>query len=623
MTEEENKPFAPFHADPHDGRLFRFIHHIVHIVTGQKSAEVDVTELARFPEKNPNPVLRAARDGTLLYANPASADLLTAWCCQIGQPLPAAWHEHVLAVLASGVSGSVETAVAQRIFSLVFVPLTQEDCVNIYGTDITDYRYAEERRAYKALLLANVHDAVVGTDDQLRVTYWNKAAEEMFGWSEQEALGQEAGVLFKTKIIGSSREVALDKLMTLGRHDGEAVYTRKDGFDIQAHVRSTVLRDAQGEFAGLVSTIRDITARKQAEEALRLSEERFAKAFHSSPVAIIMTRNKDDRIVDVNEAWSKLLGYTREQAVGRTPAELKIIAVNYRQQVVDLGESPDRLQNVEASITTYTGEIRTILFSMDLLDIRGESHTLTTFTDITERKRAQQQALDLTLERERMQLLASFVQDAAHEFRTPLAVISTLAFVMARLPEEEKRRIRSDTIQAQVQRITKLVDMLLLMTRLDSGVMAEQSPVDVDKLVKAVCQKAIAQYGEEPALHYASEPDLPQVMGDADMLLEAFWQVLDNAYRNTPASGGVNVFIAAVSGHIRLVIADTGKGISSADLPSIFKTFWRQDKARTQPGFGLGLSIVQKIVERHEGKVEVTSEVDVGTTVTITLPVLH
>jgi len=623
MTEEENKPFAPSHADPHDGGLFRFIHHIVHIVTGQKPAEMGAAELARFPEENPNPVLRAARDGTLLYANPASAGLLATWCCRVGQPLPEAWQEQVLAALAAGVTGKVETAVSQRIFSLVFVPLTQQDCVNIYGTDITGYRYAEERRAYKALLLANVHDAVVGTDDQLKVTYWNKAAEEMFGWSEQEALGQETSALFQTRTTGSSRELALEQLMALGRYDGEAIYTRKDGFDIQTHVRSTVLRDAEGKFAGLVSTIRDITARKQAEEALRLSEERFAKAFHSSPVAIIMTRNKDDRIVDVNEAWSKLLGYTREQAVGHTPAELKIIAVNYRQQVVDLGESTDRLENVEASITTYTGEIRNILFSMDLLDIRGELHTLTTFTDITERKRAQQQALELTLERERMQLLASFVQDAAHEFRTPLAVISTLAFVMARLPDEEKRRVRSDTIQAQVQRITKLVDMLLLMTRLDSGVMAEHSPVDVGNLVEVVCQKAIAQYGEEPSLHYASEPDLPQVMGDADMLLEAFWQVLDNAYRNTPADGAVNVFVETTSEHIRLVIGDTGKGISSADLPSIFKTFWRQDKARTQPGFGLGLSIAQKIVERHEGKVEVTSEVGVGTTVTITLPISH
>jgi PAS domain S-box-containing protein len=213
-------------------------------ITGRKQIEMELGTLAKFPDENPNPVLRVAKEGTLLYANRASAGLLADWDCSIGQRVPDIWHHHILDVLASGIRVEEETAVGERVFTLFFAPVVEAEYVNVYGYDITVRKRVEEQLVYKAQLLANIHDAVVGTNEKLTVTYWNKAAEDMFGWTEEEALGRETAQLFKTQIPNSSRETALQQLMTLGHYEGEVSYIRRDGGTIQAHARSTVLRNA-------------------------------------------------------------------------------------------------------------------------------------------------------------------------------------------------------------------------------------------------------------------------------------------------------------------------------------------------------------------------------------------
>ncbi|MDP1546985.1 MAG: PAS domain S-box protein [Anaerolineales bacterium] len=142
----------------------------------------------------------------------------------------------------------------------------------VMANDITKRKTAAEQLAYQAELLSNVHDAIVGTDADFRITYWNKTAEEIFGWTEQEALGQETKELFKTKVPGSSREEMVKQLMTTGQFDGEVLYARKDGVYINADVRAVALKDKHNNIKGVLSSIRDITERKQSEIILRRNE---------------------------------------------------------------------------------------------------------------------------------------------------------------------------------------------------------------------------------------------------------------------------------------------------------------------------------------------------------------
>ena len=128
----------------------------------------------------------------------------------------------------------------------------------------------------------------------------------------------------------------------------------------------------------------------ESEMERKLAEERFASAFHSSPMPITIARVRDGKIVDVNDMWCQVFGYTREQALGRTSVELGITNERARQQVMATLKVTGLIRDIEARITTHSGEERDMLYSMEMLEINGEPHSLATLVDITERKRAEE-----------------------------------------------------------------------------------------------------------------------------------------------------------------------------------------------------------------------------------------
>ena len=127
----------------------------------------------------------------------------------------------------------------------------------------------------------------------------------------------------------------------------------------------------------------------ESEIVRKRAEDRFASAFHSSPMPIIITRVRDGKVVDVNDMWCNVFGYTREQALGRTSVELGVTNEKTRQQVMATLKATGVIRNLEATITTRSGEERDMLYSMEMLEINGEPHSLATLIDITERKRAE------------------------------------------------------------------------------------------------------------------------------------------------------------------------------------------------------------------------------------------
>ena len=240
--------------------------------------------------------------------------------------------------------------------------------------------------------------------------------------------------------------------------------------------------------------------------------------------------------------------------------------------------------------------------------------------DITERKRAEQHLFDLALERERVGLLRDFIEKASHEFRTPLSVISSSAYLMSRTNDQERRMKRADLISEQVKLTTHLLDMLLVMSRLESDLTTRFSLVNLDIPFETTFQNLHSNYGEKPQITYERLSDLPMVMGNSADLAEAFTQVIDNAYRYTPPDGTIHLSSEVRGDEVWFIIRDTGPGISDEVLPHIFETFWRLDEAHTTPGFGLGLPIARRIVQMHGGRIEVKSEVNVGSTFYIILP---
>jgi signal transduction histidine kinase len=217
-----------------------------------------------------------------------------------------------------------------------------------------------------------------------------------------------------------------------------------------------------------------------------------------------------------------------------------------------------------------------------------------------------------------------FVADAAHELRTPLAIMRSAAELGMGEEAAEDRQATMEQVLAQTAHLTRLVDDLSLLARADSNaVTMQQSSVDFSSLVAGVTEE-IQPLAEEQgvALVTRTEGEVA-VFGDIIRLRQLVLILLDNALKHTPDGGTVRVTLLPRGTRVDLRVADTGPGIDPADLPRIFDRFYRADKARAGEGTGLGLAIARWIVEAHGGTIQAGNEPGGGAVFTVTLPTMR
>jgi PAS domain S-box-containing protein len=191
-------------------------------------------------------------------------------------------------------------------------------------------KQAEEKIGYQAYLLENVNDAIIGSDENSVLTFWNHAAEKMFGWSAEEMLGLSAREILRSEFINTDRETTLRTLATARNWQGEALQYRKDGTQVISEIHSIALHNTNGSVTGYVSVIRDITARKQVEEALRASEAKFKTLFETMSEGFAIDeiicdeagKPRDLRYLELNPAFEDHTGLKGADIVGHTTLEL-------------------------------------------------------------------------------------------------------------------------------------------------------------------------------------------------------------------------------------------------------------------------------------------------------------
>jgi signal transduction histidine kinase len=330
---------------------------------------------------------------------------------------------------------------------------------------------------------------------------------------------------------------------------------------------------------------------------------------------LIFFHGPDTTIIGYHAPSETLLAVPPEQFLGKRivevfpPDQAELFATAVTEAIVS--RTPGRL---EYTIQTPDG----------MLDFEaryipsGVDEIMAIVRDVTALRQSERQAIILTLEKERTRLLTEFIRNASHEFRTPLSVIGSSAYLMARTDDPERRRYRLEQIEASVVRTTKLVDMLLKMALLDAR-LPDPAPINLTRAIELL-QTEILSPADAARIHFDVPVDLPPVSGYETLLTDALRQIVENALRYTPPEGQISVRASAGEHTLVVEIADTGIGIAEDALPHIFETFWRQDEAHSTPGLGLGLSIAQKIVDLHGGRVEVESEAGKGSTFRVILP---
>lgn len=214
--------------------------------------------------------------------------------------------------------------------------------------------------------------------------------------------------------------------------------------------------------------------------------------------------------------------------------------------------------------------------------------------------------------------------DVSHELRTPLTVIKGNVDLMRRMKSLDAESLTS--IDQEAGRLTRLVGGLLLLAQAESGKLTlAMQKVELDLLLTEVFQEMSVLAGGKVRLHM-NEIDQVYVNGDRDRLKQLFINLTANAIQYTPQGGDVFLSLEHIKDQARVIVRDTGPGIPQEDLPHIFERFYRAEKSRTRgksTGFGLGLSIVNWIVEKHGGRIEVASQEGKGTTFAVWLPLFR
>ena len=246
------------------------------------------------------------------------------------------------------------------------------------------------------------------------------------------------------------------------------------------------------------------------------------------------------------------------------------------------------------------------------------------FTDLRERKQAEAQALALETEKQRTQVLAAFMRDTSHDFRTPISVILTGLSNIERTQDEDKRKEKIRTIEMYVSYLNSVLEKLQHTAILDAlkELRLESQPPSV------IIQEAIEACEDEAkekdiTLVEEVEAHIPSICLDADYLYHALVETLRNAILFSPAGRQVYIRCKRTNeNQITIEVIDQGNGIPNEDIPFIFDRFFRGDKSRhVSGGVGLGLAIVKRTVELHKGAVQVESIPGQGTTIRLQLPI--
>jgi PAS domain S-box-containing protein len=408
------------------------------------------------------------------------------------------------------------------------------------------------------------------------------------------------------------------------RYQREKRYIRKDGSIVHIMLSASILRDPDGVAVSFITQMEDITARKRAESALRLSEAKFSGIVSIAADAII-TVDAQQRITIFNKGAERIFGYAESEVIG-TPLE-RLIPERFREvhrgHFARFAESTDAARTMgerseifglrkngeqfpaEASIARVTtGEVP--LFSVVLRDITA--------------RKAAEEALKRAIAA-RDEVLA-FV---AHDLRNPLgAILMQAALLERQAPEPERRDQKAkELIMRAAKRMNQLIQDLLDVATIEAGrFKVEPSRLSASDLVReAVETHAVLAAASNVDLRLDVSDDVPAIWGDRNRLLQVFENLISNAIKFTPAGGHITVAAASRNSEVLFSVADTGAGIDQESLAHIFDPFWQAATRERRLGAGLGLPITRGVVEAHGGELWVDSHVGQGSTFFFTIPI--
>jgi PAS domain S-box-containing protein len=531
-------------------------------------------------------------------------------------------------------NNQLEQRVQQRTVELATLNLALRD--EISERQRTEIKLLHTNHTLQTLITASPR-AIFTLDREGLIKIWNPAAEQMFGWTEAEVFNQpnpialdepleDYSTLRNNVMIGTTYP-----RVELRRH-------KKDGTPIDIIFSAAPLQNSEGQIDGLVAVIADITAQKQQAEQVRLLQSVVV----NTNDAVVITAaepidNLGPQILYVNEAFTKITGYSPEEVLGKTPRILQGAKTD-RAELARIRSALARWEAVTVEVINYRKDGSEFWNEFSIVPVADKdgwyTHWIAIQRDTTSRRQAEQalrksEADRLALEREKelSTLKAKFFSMASHEFRTPLSTALAAAQLLENSQsdwENTAKRLRNlHRIQDAVRNMVQLLDDILTINRAEAKELAfNPQPLELENLCQHLIEEMRLNSGKTNLLEFTCTGKGKLVCLDEKLVRSILSNLLSNAIKYSPNGETVNLTLAFQFDRVLLQVTDQGIGIAEIDQQQLFEPFHRGKNVHTIPGTGLGLVVVKKCVDLHQGSIDITSSIGQGTTCIVSLPFL-
>ncbi len=476
------------------------------------------------------------------------------------------------------------------------------------GRDITEHKHAEDELQ---VLLDAIPQLVWTRRPDGFVDYTNQRWRDYTGMTTEQAQGD--GWLSIHPDDWPRIQARWQSAVQTGRpYEGEQrLRNGTTGVYRWFLVKAVPLKDARGQIVKWFGTCTDIDEQKRAEEALRQGQARINFLMNSSLIGIFVS--EDDQVVEANETYLRMTGYTREDLREGRISWLRMTAPEYAAQTQQARQE----LAVAHHVTRYEKEYickdgSRLPVVVGAVALRLDPHQVIGFV------------LDNSARHELEQRKDDFISMASHELRNPLTALKLQTSLLHRQLARQGLQASAPALsrmEVQINKITRLVEELLDVSKIQSGKLEYlQETVDLDALLREITDM-MQQTNPSHTLVVRGAVQT-SLIGDRDRLGQVFTNLISNAIKYSPDAETVEMDLSASPETVTIRVHDHGLGIPREQRDKIFERFYRAagPKQRAIPGLGMGLFIVAEIVKRHGGTITVESEVGKGSTFTVTLP---
>jgi PAS domain S-box-containing protein len=501
--------------------------------------------------------------------------------------------------------------------------------------DITQRKHVEQvlRDSEQQLrwLVQNMPVLIDAFDADGHLVMWNAECERVTGYSSDEIVGNPNAIemLYPDPAY---RQYVLQDALQLGDQlkDQEYTLTCKDGLPKTirwSHIPAPYTVTGQLTWAVGI----DVTEQRQAEKLLRASEEKYRLLVEHSHQGMVIAQANPIRLSFVSQPMQAIVGYTPQEMMQLTPDGLsQLIHPEDRDRF--FGAFVTRLAGQDLDprgryrIIHKTGETRHVDLYSVRIEYRGEPAVQTVFLDVTDHVEAERLKVRFHKEQEQNVLVQRVVSMLSHDLRTPLAIIASSRDILYRYFDrlsDQAREEKLNSIERQVHFATELLEDAVNTVR---GPINNREFMPQPINLAMLCQISVdeihsAQDGKHD-MQFVNSGAVETVSVDEVLVSRILVNLLSNAIKYSSPGSRIQLLLDRNDEWIVLQVADQGIGISSEDLPQIFRPFFRSEAVTEITGTGLGLGIVKDCVDRHQGRIHVESQPGQGSIFTVELPII-